>query len=249
MILTGHQPVYLPGIILFNKIALCDRFMYVGHVQFSRKSWQQRNRIAIGDREFFLSVPVRKSERFGQSIDETEIEPGPWRRKHLGSIRQAYGKRPYFLNYFAEIEAIIDHPWRTLGELNRALLAQFLKWLGIATPIVESRDYGISAHKTDMLIQMCRALCADRYLSNEGARAYVQEDRLAAAGIVHCWQEFEHPIYNQGRPFIPNLSIIDLLFNVGPEAGDIVRRAGWIRPCALAAADGGSTGRLPSSVI
>jgi WbqC-like protein family len=241
MILAGHQPVYLPGIIFFNKIALCDRFMYVGHVQFNRKSWQQRNRIAIGDRELFLSVPVRKSGRFDQPIDETEIEPGPWRRKHLGSIRQAYGKRPYFHDYFPEIEAIIGHPWRTLGELNRALVAQFVRWLAIATPFVESYDYGISAHKTGMLIEMCRALGADRYLSNEGARAYVEEDRMAEAGIIHCWQVFEHPVYDQGRPFIPNLSIIDLLLNAGPEAGAIVRRAGWIRPCALAVANGGST--------
>ena len=65
MILSGHQPVYLPGIILFSKMALSDQFMYVGHVQFSPKSWQQRNRIALNGQEHVLSVPVRKADRFG----------------------------------------------------------------------------------------------------------------------------------------------------------------------------------------
>jgi hypothetical protein len=229
VILAGHQPVYLPGIILFNKMTLCDRFMLVGHVQFSPKSWQQRNRIGLDGREIFLSVPVRKAERFGQSIDAVEMADRYWPRKHNGSIRQAYAKRPFFDRYYPALEATLteDHP--NLGALNRALLRLLCEWLEITTPVLESHDYqGIDGHKTDMLIDMCRAVGADRYLSNEGARDYVDEARMAAADIEHCWQDFTHPVYDQGHAFVPGLSVIDLLFNVGPAAARIVRTCGRV---------------------
>ena len=245
MILSGHQPVYLPGIILFNKMALSDVFMYVGHVQFSPKSWQQRNCIALNGLTHVLSVPVRKADRFGQAIDEVEILEDGWRRKHLGSIRQAYGKRPYFTRYFPELEATLSRPHASLGMLNRALIALIRDWLGITTPIVESHDFqGIDGAKTEMLMQMCRAVGADHYLSNEGSRVYVDEAAMADAGLQHCWQVFSHPAYPQGRAFQPDCSAIDLVFNLGPEAGALVRAAGRIdlglhapRDAALATSD------------
>jgi hypothetical protein len=231
MILSGHQPVYLPGIILFNKMALSDMFMYVGHVQFSNKSWQQRNRIALNGKELFLSVPVLKSDRFGQSIDQVEIVEDTWRRKHLGSIRQAYGKRPYFRRYFPELEDTLNRPYASLGQLNRALIAMIRGWMNIDTPIVESHDYpSITGAKTDMLIQMCQAVGVDRYLSNEGARTYVDEEAMAANGIQHCWQEFQHPVYTQDQTFMADMSAIDIVFNLGPEAGSLVKACGTVVP-------------------
>ena len=228
MILSGHQPVYLPGIILFNKIALSDAFMFVGHCQYTPKSWQSRNRIRIGDTEHWLSVPLKKAGRFGQSINETEILDEYWKKKHLGSIRQAYQKRPHFNRYYPELEALLSQRFDHLGELNIALIAMILDWLEIDTPVLDSRNYAVEGHKTDMLISMCRAAGADHYLSNEGSRDYVDEQAMLEAGIRHCWQIFEHPVYEQGRSFMPNMSILDLMFNAGPEACEIVRKCGRI---------------------
>src|SRR5512141_290320 len=104
-LLSGHQPVYLPGIILFNKIALSDAFMFVGHCQYVKKSWHSRNRIRLGDRELWLSLPVRTAGAFDQPINETFLLDGNWKRKHLGSIRQAYGKMPFFDMYFPGLQA------------------------------------------------------------------------------------------------------------------------------------------------
>jgi hypothetical protein len=231
MILSGHQPVYLPGILVFNKMALSDLFMYVGHVQFSNKSWQQRNRIVLNGNEILLTVPVRKSNQFGQSIDDVEILDAPWKRKHLGSIRQAYSKRPFFKQYFTELEETINRDYANLGELNRTVIALIRDWLSISTPIVESYDYpGIDGTKTNMLIQMCKAVGANKYLSNEGARVYVDETVMANQGIQHCWQVFRHPLYEQGQPFMPDMSAIDLVFNMGPESGAVVKNAGFILP-------------------
>ena len=79
-----------------------------------------------------------------------------------------------------------------------------------------------------MLIQMCQSIGATHYLSNEGSRSYVDEFLMSTHRIQHCWQNFNHPIYTQGNVFIPNISAIDILFNLGPKAGELVRNSGSI---------------------
>jgi hypothetical protein len=230
LVLSGHQPVYLPGIMVFNKIALSDVFMFVGHCQYLKKSWHSRNRIRLGNQELWLSIPVKTAGRFDQAINDTLPANDFWKRKHLGSIRQAYQKSPFFQNYYPELEGLLHSHDGSLGDLNISLIKMFLRWLSITTPIVDSRDYCIRGNATGMLISMCEAIGADRYLSNEGSRVYVDELQMAEAGIQHCWQVFEHPVYPQGADFMPNLSIIDLFFNVGPEAREVVMGCGRIEP-------------------
>lgn len=231
MILSGHQPVYLPSLLLLNKIALSDQFMFVGHCQYSPKSWQTRNYIRGHDNKpLMLSVPVQKD--MGQAIDETKFAGDHWRRKHLRAIEMAYSKRPFFEPYYTGLANMIDlrwqGGWRNLGAMNTALIRDLLLYFGIKTKTTSSEN--ITGHKTDMLISMCKATGADQYLSNEGARAYVDELAMKRAGITHRWQKFQHPVYDQGhKEFIPNLSAIDLLFNVGgEEGGKIIRSAGYV---------------------
>lgn len=228
LILSGHQPVYLPGIILFNKIYLSDAFMFVGHCQYVKKSWHARNRIRLNQHELWLSVPVKTAGHLEQAINNTFPASQFWKRKHLGSIRQAYGKMPFFNLYYPQLEAQLISHSSSLSDLNISLIKTILWWLQIPTPILDSRDYAISGNKTEMLISMCEAVGATHYLSNEGSRSYVDEKKIAGSGFEHCWQSFQHPVYSQPGVFMPNLSIIDLLFNVGPAAGDIVRACGCL---------------------
>jgi hypothetical protein len=136
MILSGHQPVYLPGVIFFNKLALSDIFMFVGHVQFSSKSWQQRNRIVVAGKELMLTVPVSKSGGFGKSIDDMKVIDGVWKKKHLGSIVQAYRKSKYFDKYYPDMERELLKEYSSLGELNRAIIYMMMGWMGIDTPVI-----------------------------------------------------------------------------------------------------------------
>lgn len=229
MILSSHQPVYLPSLHLFNKISLSDKFVFLGHCQFVNQSWHSRNMIRNGDHPLTLTVPVVKAGHFGQSITDAAISGSHWKRKHLGSIRNAYQKRPYFKDYFPALEELINRPWTHLGEMNVALILQFLEWLEIETPIFYSEEHAISGHKTDMLMSSCQAMTADCYLSNEGSRCYVDEKKMCDAEISHYWQDFTHPVYDQGMEFIANLSIIDCLFNMGPASRELVVNAGVIK--------------------
>ena len=228
MILSIHQPVYLPGVILFNKIALSDRFMFLSNVSLSKQSWQTRNRIRSGKGEHFLSVPVRTKDRFAQSILDVEIPDQHWRKKHLKSIYQAYASRPFFKDYFPQLEAALSKDWTSLCDLNISLIRMFLQWLNIDLPILDSRDYKLEGNKNHMLIGLCGKAGADAYISNVGSAAYIDESAFVNAGIVHYWQSFTHPVYNQGKEFLPNLCIIDLVFNTGQEAGAIIRECGTL---------------------
>ena len=236
MILSGHQPCYLPGIQLINKIMLSDAFMHVGHCQYQKRSWHSHNFIRTGE----LIVPVRAT--LGQSVDEVEIDYSKnWQRKHLERIKHAYGderKFPFFEYIYPFLADIIWCNHGTLGELNKSLLYWILQKLEINTWIFDSRNHQIEGSKCDMLISMCKAVGADEYLSNEGSRwrqgndGYItaaEEDRMAAAGIKHRWQKFTHPIYGQdARVNFGRLSVIDLLFRHGPASAEIIRRAGHV---------------------
>lgn len=227
-ILSAHQPVYLPSVMLFNKIALSDVFIFLSHVQFVGRSWQQRNRIRGGGGEaLFLSVPVLKKGRRFQDIDETEIaHDEAWQKKHLASIVQAYQKRPFFDRYFPRIEGLLLRPWTHLCDLDIALIRELAACLDIETPLLDSRDMHPQGQANEMLISLCHEVGADHYVSNVGSSAYIDVAAFAAAGVAHLWQNFRFPVYDQGAPFLDRLSVLDLLFNLGPAARELMLMAG-----------------------
>ena len=228
MITAAHQPVYLPGIIFFNKLALCDAFIFLSDVQLSRgRSWQTRNRIRQGSEAGFLSVPVKRKGRSDQRIYNTIIlSDNDWQRRHVASIQHAYGKRPYFSQYFPSLAAIIEQPWSTLADLNIALIRHLAIHFGLSPKWYDSREFELPDGKNERLVALARALGSDTYISNPGSTMYVNESTFAAGGVRHLWQHFEHPVYEQGAPFLTNLSVIDLLFNLGPNAASVIRASG-----------------------
>ena len=224
MILSGHQPCYLPGIQLFNKIARSDAFMFVGHCDYQPKSWHSHNFIRTCE----LIVPVHK----GPSINETTLVDGPWRRKHVKSIEAAYRDFRFFDEHFPWLKSFIEDRWGSLGGLNRDLIIEIIERLEIDTKIHDSREHQIEGAKEDMLISMCKAVGADEYLSNEGSRDYIgysQEAKMKEAGITHRWQKFQHPVYGQESTMNGGrLSVIDLLFRHGPGARAIIEVCGSV---------------------
>jgi hypothetical protein len=220
-ILSAHQPVYLPGIIIMAKIALSDDFMWVGHCDYQPRSWHSRNYIRGYKSIVTLSVPVVKSS--GPSINEKRIDGVLWKDHHLRSLAHNYRKRPFFKDYFPELEAVLLMPHTSLANLNISLAHLFCHWLNIETQIHYSENWNISGRKTAMLVDMCQKMKATDYLSSPGERAYVNIQEMN--GYAHHFLKFTHPIYEQGyRDFAPDLSVIDLIFNCGPESGDIVKR-------------------------
>lgn len=230
MMLSGHQPEYLPYLGYIYKIARADKFILVDHIQYLQKSYQNSNRIrtATGEEGFtWLTVPVITHDRRYQKINEVKIDNSTaWGKKHWRTIYLNYKNTPFFENYQDFFEKLYLKKWTKLADLTETIIYYLAEQLDIKTPICKSSDFNFKGQKTDLLIEMCQALKADTYLSGNGARCYVEEEKFKIKGLNHVFSDFHHPAYTQKfKPFVPNLSAIDLLFNYGKASGEIIKNA------------------------
>jgi len=219
------QPMYLPWIGYFAMIDETDAFVFYDDVQFVERSWHRRNKVKMPDgRSMWLSVPIRK--RYGQKINEARIDTDlEWRRKHWSTIVHAYGRAPFFRQYSASLQEIYEKEWEYLADLDITLVKLISEHLGLTcTRFVRSSGLGVSGQKTDRLINVLKKLGADEYVSGPAAKSYVELDKFEREGIALYWYEFKHPVYPQLHgAFLPYMSIVDLLFNVGDEALSTIR--------------------------
>ena len=224
MILTAHQPVYLPWLGLFHKIALADLFCYFDIVQYQKKDYNNRNKIKTSSGELWLSVPVESKNHFDKNVSEILIIQNNWVKKHVKSIELNYKKTLYFNEYFSELKDILyDESKGTLGNLNFKLLEYFKMCLKINTPIVKGSDYEFNGKGSDLVLDMCVKLNADKYIFGEQGENYADEESFNKAGVDIYFQKYNHPVYTQkGGKFLPYMSIIDLLFNEGEKSYDVL---------------------------
>lgn len=220
------QPMYLPWMGYFGLIEQADVFVYYDDVQFVRRSWQRRNRIKIPDGDFtWLTVTVEKD--FGQAINEVTLKDDGWRDSHWKSISHSYSSTPYFDEYADDIRPVYDQPWDRLVDLDVELIERLCTAFGITdTEFRYASELDADGTKTDRLVNVLEAVGGDEYVSGPGAREYLDPSKFAAADIDLYWHEFEHPEYDQTHgEFVSHLSAVDLLFHLGPEAGDVIRDA------------------------
>ncbi|OGV50870.1 MAG: hypothetical protein A2X49_05500 [Lentisphaerae bacterium GWF2_52_8] len=221
MILTAHQPVYLPWLGLFHKIAVSDKFCFFDRVQYQAKDWNNRNKIKFSNGQAdWLSVPVlRKGYLEGSYLDLEINNAIPWRKKHWRSLELNYCKAPYFKEYSQKLKYFYERDWQYLVDLNYEMLLFFMETLGINVPVVRMKDCDFQGEKSDLVLDMCVKLGADGYIFGALGKEYADVSAFRDNGIELYFQDYEHPVYPQQHgDFISHLSIIDLLFNCGPES-------------------------------
>lgn len=224
-IVSVHQPQYLPWPGFFHKVGKSDYFVFLDTVQFEKGGFQNRNRIRRPHDWIWLTVPIKSKGRFKQKISEVKIDYAiNWQRKHLNSIKMNYARAPFFCNLEKYFKKIYSSRWQYLRALNVHLIQFFLKHLKINTPLYYESKLKTTQKNTDRIIEICEKLGADTYLSGVGGRAYLDEDKFRKAHIKLIYQNFKYPVYKQcfGTNFIPNLSIIDLIFNCGKKSRDLL---------------------------
>ena len=215
MICAIHQPQYLPYLGFFDKMKRSDIFVFLDDCQFKKNEWQNRNRIRTKDGWQWITVPVRY--RFGEEIREIEINNNTnWRHKHLQSLLTNYGKTPCFKEYIDFFKETYKRGWEFLVDINLHFIGYLMGALGIKTKTVLSSQLDIKTTGTRRLIDITKKVGADTYLSGPGGREYLEIGEFKEAGIKLIFQEFKHPEYKQQfEGFIPNLSVVDFLFNCG----------------------------------
>jgi hypothetical protein len=228
MIIFVHQPEYIPWLGFFDKLARCDTFVIYDDAQFQHGGFHNRNRIKTVQGWSWLTVPIKHSHP--QTIKEVRIAENKWREKQLCIIKQNYEKTPYFQKYFPLIKEAIGFSHELLIGLNLHLIKVVANALNIKVNMVRSSEFPhCGKEKNEKLVSICKYMGADTYLSGSGGRAYLNEAMFNEAKIMVQWHNYQHPMYKQMfGGFQPNMSIIDLLFNVGSDAKEIILRGGTL---------------------
>jgi len=149
-----------------------------------------------------------------------------WKHQHLRALRTCYGRAPHFEETFKLYESLMSRSWQKLFDLNVALLRALVETLGVDTRMVLASDLEpLTEDRDGRLMELCRRLGADTYLAGQGGRGYMDLERFRSTGIDVVFQDYIHPSYPQlFGDFIPQLSVLDLLFNCGSDSLDIIRR-------------------------
>lgn len=231
MILTAHQPVYLPWLGLFHKIALADTFVSFNQVQYLPKDWNNRNRIRTASGPIWLTVPVLTSGHREKKINEIEINNSvTWRRKHWKSILLNYKSAPYFAPYESFFEDTYARDWQYIAELNDYMLRWFLETLGIEVTFLDAADFDFQGVKNGLVLDMCKQLKSAVYIFGELGEDYADTVSFKEAGIDVIFQKYTHPVYAQLHdPFTSHLSILDLLFNCGDKSLEVLMNGNLTR--------------------
>lgn len=230
MIVSAHQPNFLPWIGFFHKMMTSDCFILLDNVQFRKRNYQNRTLI-LGQKKksSVLTCPVNSKGSFKQSIQEVKIHNDiKWNLKLLETIRYYYGKAPFFLECYDPLKEIISKKWEYLADLNIALLMLLLDLLGIRKEIRLASKIKAVGSSTNLLLNLLEKVGGTHYLSGIKGKDYLEESKFKERGISLIYQQFKHPVYTQnGNPqFVPGLSIIDLLFNIGiKESRNILNRS------------------------
>lgn len=223
------QPTYLPWVGYFAMIDRADVFIYLDTVQFSRRSWQQRNRIKTAQGELMLTIPVHNKGKREQTIHEAQINHSSnFGVKHWRSIESAYRKAPYFAGNASKLEQHFMKPATNLADFNIGLIEILCEIFGIITPRQRSSTMKSQGRKAELLAALCREVGADCYLSALGSRDYIEDSQaFEEAGVTIQYHFYEHPVYAQTKgEFLPYMAAIDMLFHLGAEEALIAMRAG-----------------------
>jgi hypothetical protein len=228
MILSVHQPQYLPWLGYFDKIDRSDAFVFLDNVQYKTREFQNRNKIRTKDSWMWLTVPVKACTR--QKIDQVKIGfCSDWRRKHWNSLQTWYGQAAFFRDHSEFFAQTYKGSWEKLLDLNIHIINYILSEFKIKTRTYRESELDIRGTRTDRIIEICKKLKADTYLSGSGGKNYLEENKFIDAGIKLQYQQFNHPVYEQCNAglnnFMPFMSIVDMLFNQGKASLGILRQA------------------------
>jgi hypothetical protein len=219
-----HQPMYLPYPGFFHKLSMADVFVIMDDVQYDKR-FTNRNQILVPQGPLWITVPIVKSDKFQPNMLVKINNSIDWRTDHLRKIRNSYTNAPYFYLYQQYLEDVYSRDWGLLFDLDFELVKATASWLGIKTRVLRESELKVTGAATERLVNTCKAVGADTYVSGIGGRNYIDEASFARNGLRLVYQEYVPVPYRQRftKAFVPNLSIIDMLSNLGPDSMNVIR--------------------------
>lgn len=228
MKVTIHQPNYFPYPGFFHKLTLADVFVVLDDVQY-QYDHTNRNKILARDRNWTrIVIPTKKEHKFSP-INQVEINnKSNWREVNWKKIFDSYHDSPFFDLYENYLGNLYKQEWNMLFEINFETIKKTIEWLGIKIKLIRSSELNIPEAATERLVKICKATGADVYISGPGGKQYLNEKLFSANKISLEYQNYVVSTYPQhlSATFIPNLSILDMLMNVGPKSLQLIENSG-----------------------
>jgi hypothetical protein len=219
MIVAIHQPNYLPYLGFFDKMKQSDVFVIYDDAQFNKEDFHHRNKIRIYHGWKWLTVPVKKKLIPINRIfirNEVTIKGLSWSDAHLNEIKDNYKVTPHYSTYEQDIFKIYQRSYEKLIDLNMEIIYFLMDAFNIKKKIIFSSELGFTSKSSQRLIEIVEALGSNIYLSGPGGQEYLDISLFNDKGIKVLFQDYKNPLYDQYyKGFIPNLSAIDALFNIG----------------------------------
>jgi hypothetical protein len=212
-----HQPNYLPWIGLFHKIYTSDKFVFLDNVEYTAGSWFNRNKIKTNHGWMWLTVPVHSNHE--EEIQDATIDTSKrWQKKHKKSITIQYTNAEYSDELDTFLDTIYEDDWENMSTLNMQIIKELSDEIGLETEFIRASDLGVTGSSTELLIDICEKTNSDTYFSGQGGKDYMEEELFGQNGIELIYQNVDYPEYEQCHgEFIPKLSIIDTILNIGIE--------------------------------
>lgn len=218
------QSNYIPWKGYFDLIASVDEFIIYDEMQFTKNDWRNRNQIKTPQGVQWLTVPV------GQNIQRRICDvalSGNWQGKHWKTLENNYRRAAHFDSVASWLRPLyLEQQHDNLSRMNIQLLQAVCTYLGIDTRLSSSEDYTLIEGKSERLVDLCQQAGASIYISGPAAQGYLQSELFEAQGIEVRWFDYSgYPHYPQlWGDFVHGVSVLDLLFNCGPDARAYMRR-------------------------
>jgi hypothetical protein len=223
-----HQPVYLPWAPYFGKIAMSESFVFLDDVQYpGGKSFFNRNVIKGANNQILLTVPVKGRSNLPLVKDLQVDALKGWQENHWKTIKLSYLKAPYYPLYQDEFQDLyLKKKWVNLSDFNIELITLICNLIGIKTRLYRSSELDLQPnYGLNKILDIIGALQADQYITGagEGSLRYMNEAEYSLRNIDVFWYRYYQSEYPQlWSKFTPNLSMLDMLFNCGPNSMNLL---------------------------
>ena len=220
MIVSIHQPQYLPWLPYFSKIAKADVFVFLDGVQFQKNGLQNRNQLKNNNGPFWLTVPV--SAHLGDKIKDIKIANNNWEKKHIKSIYYNYQKSVFFSFFENNIQNILSEGHEYLVDLNIKIIKTICSEIfEIKTKFYKQSDLEVGGKNSELILNICKKLKASRYMSGPNGKKYLNHSEFQQNNIQIDYFKNTFPEeYNQLHKkigFIKELSALDFILCAGRD--------------------------------
>ena len=244
MMVTIHQPCFLPWMGFFSKLAWSDCYLALDSAQFRKRHFQDRVRIVdMHGEPDWLSIPT--GDNLGLEIRGVSLDPSSFLPRISKTLSYSYANAPFFRTLWPDVSRWLSdcEKCKNLAEFNICLIENVNAALfGEMKRIDCTSSLGIESRSTQRLVDLLREVGATSILLGGGASSSSKVhdlDELRRNGFSVYMQNFNlagimYPQHRRRRsPFVEGLSILDALFNVGIKETAALLRRESLRPWRL----------------